>query len=82
MGYDLMNKKVRYDALVNHFITTGELGHYNVEEWSIMLYGIPNNEEKIRLIKSAVSLIVRTSRIIILDPNSATTNISILDIEL
>lgn len=72
----LMNK------LVDKFIETDELGHYDAENHSVTLYGIPNDRKTIERVKGDIAKITNKCRIIILDPKDKHTNISILDIGL
>lgn len=74
--------KDKYHQLVDKFISTGELGHYNLDNKSIMLYDIENQEKVLSRIKNDISLITRNFKFIVLNPSQPITNINILDIEL
>ncbi len=71
-----------FDNLVEHFISTDELGHYNKDNFSICLYGIENNPAAIKEIRKAVSQVTTRFKLIVLEPGDQRTNINILDIDL
>lgn len=71
-----------YNKLVDHFISTGDLGHYDRESFSIMLYGIKNDDQALYKIKSDIERFTKKYKLIILDKKSDFTNVNILDIEL
>ena len=71
-----------FDILVDIFINTGELGHYNKNDWSIMLYDIENTPHHINYIKKRIDKLTTKYKIVVLDPKKKYTNVNILDIEL
>ncbi len=71
-----------FDQLVDKFLETREIGHYNRDNYSIMLYDIKNDEKIINRIKKDIALITNKCKVIILNPNDYLTNINIIDIDL
>lgn len=70
------------NKLVDHFISTDQLGHYDSDKHSITLYDISNTSSEFRKIKNAIDGITKKYKIIILSPDKSFTNINILDIDL
>ena len=74
-----------FNKLVNYFIEASELGsgmHYDNNNFSIMLYDIPNSKEKINQIKEQINEITKNYKLVVLNPNQLFSNINILDIDL
>ncbi len=76
-----MNKSKIFDKLVDMFLSTDELGHFNDKEYSIMLYGIENKREVIDDIKSRIDSVTNKYKLVVLDKEEK-PNINILDIGL
>lgn len=70
------------DKLINKFNDTNELGHYNKENFSIMLYDVENNEKVFGRIKKDIEEITKNYKFIILPITENFANINILDIDL
>lgn len=74
--------KSKYEKLVDLFIESDELGHYDPEKYSICLYGIENTPKVLNGIKSRIEKITKKFSFVVLDKKEKFTNINILDIEL
>lgn len=72
----------RYQKLVDIFIESGELGHYDTRNFSICLYNMPNNSTDIRLLRRRIKEVTEKFKLVVLDPCEMRSNINILDIEL
>lgn len=71
-----------YDALVDYFISTDQLGHYDSGAFSIALYGIKNDAKTLKEIKKGIEKLTKKYKLLVLDEKSEYTNVNILDIEL
>jgi hypothetical protein len=71
---------IEFDRLVDMFIESGELGHYDEESYSICLYDIKNDMRVITDIMRRVRVVTPRYTMIVLQPNDDITNINILDI--
>lgn len=74
--------KSNYEKLIDHFIETDELGHYNKEDYSICLYDIKTEENIIRDLNRRIQNITTNYKLIVLDKSEKRSNINILDIDL
>ncbi len=71
-----------YEKLVDMFIDSEEIGHYNPDNNSIMLYDILNTSKTLRDLINRIDGITQKYKLVILYPERETTNINILDIDL
>ena len=71
-----------FEKLVDLFIKTDQLGHYNSAKQSIMLYNIKNEEGTLKKVEEDILSLTSKYKMIILDAKSEYTNINILDINL
>lgn len=71
-----------YEKLVSHFIGTKQIGHFDKEKDSIMLYNIPRKKKVLDSIVKHVRKVTNRYNLIVLNPNDEYTNINILDIDL
>lgn len=76
-----MNKKeLKFNAIIDHFLKTNQLGDFDALKSSLTLYDIPNNSKEINEIKKYMHSISIGYKIVILSKNEKTTNIKLLDI--
>lgn len=76
-----MNKKeLIFNAIIDHFLMTDQLGDFDEAKSSLTLYDIPNKPEEINEIKKYMDDIPIGYKIVIVSKNGKTTNIKLLDI--
>lgn len=78
----MKNKDKIFNNLVDHFIETKQLGHFDESNRLICLYDIENNTSVIKKIESDVNNFTTKYNLVILDKNDTYTNINILNIEI
>lgn len=71
-----------FSRLVNYFISTDQLGDYDLLDYSITLYGIPNQVDVIQKIHQDIRKITSKYKLVVTDLKEEFTNIKILDIDL
>lgn len=72
----------KYSQLVDLFLESKQLGHFDEDNRLICLYDILNEKKVIEKIKKDIESITKKYNLVILDKNEIYTNINILDIEL
>ena len=72
-----------FEKLIDYFISTKELGHYDESKNLICLYDVINSEKEIKRIKTEIEKITKKYKLILLelDKQSNCRNINILDID-
>lgn len=71
-----------FNLLVDIFLKSDELGHYDLDNYSICLYDIPTNPSSIQSVVDRIDNVTKKYKIIINTPYESVTNIQILDIDL
>ncbi len=71
----------KYNQLVDLFLDSNQLGHFDEDNNLICLYDIENNPKIISKIKTEIEKITKKYKLVILDKNDVYTSINILDIE-
>jgi hypothetical protein len=77
--FTTLKKLIKWRSIA---IASDELGHYNSDNYSIMLYGIDNKPEVIKDIRKRIGEHTSKFKLIVLDPTEKVTNVNILDIDL
>lgn len=72
----------KYNQLVDLFLESKQLGHFDEENRLICLYDVLNEKDIIENIVKQIESITKKYKLLVLDKNEIYTNIQILDIEI
>jgi len=71
----------KYNQLVDFFLESKQLGHFDEDNRLICLYDVLNEKKVIEKIKKDIESITKKYNLVVLDKNGIYTNVNILDIE-
>lgn len=72
----------KYNQLVDLFLESKDLGHFDEDNRLICLYDVLNEKEVVENIVKQIESITKKYNLVILHENEIYTNINILDIEI